>query len=92
MTKEVPNDLVREADYARERGESPHTARNRRLRGEGPPYYKLPGRKSPVYLSRREADAYYASFRRVPPLTARLLDEQQRKLEPRKSKRPGEEA
>jgi hypothetical protein len=92
MTTEIPNDLVKEADYARERGESPHTARNRRLRGAGPPYYKLPGRKSPVYVSRREADAYYRSFRRVPPLTARLMEEPKPKFEPRTSKRSRGEA
>ena len=87
MSKQIPNDLMREDDYAVQvRGESPHTARNRRVQGSGPPYYKMPGRKSPVYVSRSEADAYYASFRHVPPLTAKAQEQQAKPRRRRKSR------
>jgi hypothetical protein len=85
--RDIPNDLMREADYAREvRKESPLTARNRRLRGEGPPYYKGKGRKSPVYVSRKEADEYWAqeAFRYVPAITAK--EQALRKPAPRRRK------
>ena len=93
--KGTPRDLVKESDYARGRGENPLTARNRRLRGFGPPYYKMPGKKSPVYVSQEEADAYYASFRHVPVHTARLMPETQplprKSRKKRRSPKPREE-
>jgi hypothetical protein len=69
------NDLVLEAVIAAEFGESKHTWRNRRLSGQGPPFYKLPGKRTSVYYSRTEALQYFARFRHVPARTARLIEE-----------------
>jgi hypothetical protein len=73
------SDLVLEAIIAAEYGESAYTWRNRRRRGEGPPHYRLPGRKSATYYSREETAAFYRQFRVVPPVTARQIEETQKR-------------
>lgn len=64
-----PEDSLTEDECAKAYGESVKTVRNRRLRGEGPPYYKTPGRNGRVRYSRKEVGEWYGSFRVVPPLT-----------------------
>jgi hypothetical protein len=67
--QELPIDLISEQQAAKEKDEAPLTWRNRRLRGEGPPYYRPPGTKK-IFYSRREIARYYARHRHVPPVTA----------------------
>jgi hypothetical protein len=77
MSEAFDHDLVSEPAIAEEYGESALTWRNRRLRGEGPPFIKVPGKRGVLY-SRRDAAEYYAQFRIVPPITARRMEELQR--------------
>ena len=84
----APTDLILEAIIAAEYGESGYTWRNRRRRGEGPPYYRLPwAKRSATYYSRQECAEYYAQFRTVPPITAATLS-REKKITPKSSAGP----